>query len=209
MFHLTIKKQGIVTNGPSPFETEELVLAHVAREEANKTYGETDKWVNENDLSDDEKLEYPVTRKVIIKEASAGSEAVLDEYGNILEEAKDASEEVSYLEHFIPKKYEVIIEDVTLIYEKNKRIEEIAASGLKAAMACEKAFNLISGYNQKNNLSVQQIQQMAHSFGSILQALAVMKMPATAKVMISAVDVDGVLVTQDLKDDLLEILKEF
>jgi hypothetical protein len=133
MIQISIKKQGIITNQAS-FETQELANAWLAQEEANQSFGKLDRWVKEYRLDDQEKLDNPTTRKVIDIEAVPAKEAVLDEEGNVLEEAVEEVKEKSHLEHLILKKYQVIIEDKTeeenqkkdkLIQKQNKRIQRI------------------------------------------------------------------------------------
>jgi hypothetical protein len=79
MFHLIIKKQGIITNGPSPFETEELALAHVAKEEANKSFGEPEHTVvtpaildaEGNVISPESSVVIPAEYEVVIEDVTA------------------------------------------------------------------------------------------------------------------------------------------
>ena len=160
MFELTIKKQGVVTNGPSPFETLALAEEHVAKEEANKTYGETDKWVKHEG---EEIPEGATTRKIVIVEPVPGKDAVTEEYKTkeavideetgeilepaewavrIIEEAVEAIPEISFIEYFIPKKYEIIIEDKTAEYAAAKLKEESIKLKKEQAELALKSFDI-------------------------------------------------------------------
>lgn len=106
MIQITIKKQGKITNGPVIFETQELADAWLAKEVENKSFGKNDRWVREERLSEEEKLESTAQRKVVVVEAS------------------EDVEEISYQEYFMPKKYEVIVEDISVDFEAERTKKE-------------------------------------------------------------------------------------
>ncbi len=75
-----------------------------------------------------------------------------------------------------------------------------------ARKKCDAALDLIAGHNQQN-LSDEQIQQMIESFGPVVQALSVLKMPSLAISLINNIVPDGVIITQELKDDVIAELR--
>lgn len=109
----------------------------------------------------------------------------------------------------VPSEYEVIIEDITVQVEGETRRLSLIAQGEKTALACKDAFNLIAGYNQFRALSSAQKDQMASLFSPIVQALKIYERPSVAKALVTAIEPDGILVTSEMKADMLEILKDF
>lgn len=87
-----------------------------------------------------------------------------------------------------------------------KRKEDLIALGKKSREACDKALDLIAGYNLSNTLTDEQITQMTTTFSPIVMALSVHKRPNLAKSLISAITPDGAIVTEQMKADLLEVL---
>ena len=108
-------------------------------------------------------------------------------------------------EYFFPKEYETETEDITAQENEKTRIENLIASGKEDKEKCNNAIALISGHNKANNLTTEQILAMLQTFAQIDLALS-KGMPFTAKALISQVTVDGVIVTQQLKDDILGVL---
>lgn len=106
MIQITIKKQGKLSNGPVLFETQELADAWLAQEIENKSFGKNDRWIHEKRLSEEERLESTAQRRVVVVEAS------------------EDVEEVSYQEYFIPKKYEVLVEDISTEFELERTKKE-------------------------------------------------------------------------------------
>lgn len=119
MFEVTIKKNGVITNGPSRFETKEIADTWILKQELDKAFGTPDRWINEKDLSEDQKLEATKNRKIVVSIATEATEPVFDpETGEITQDRVEGKAEVSYLEYFFPKKYEVIGPiDITAEYE--------------------------------------------------------------------------------------------
>ena len=89
------------------------------------------------------------------------------------------------------------------------RKQLIVSTGRKAREACDQALDIISGYNQNRELTPEQITEMATTFTPILNALSILKRPGVAKGLIEVAAVDGVIVTEQMKTDLLDALKDF
>jgi hypothetical protein len=126
--------------------------------------------------------------------------AVLDEQGNVIS-PEHVTEE-------IPSAFVIEFEDVTAqeAAEKSK-IEKIEA-GQKAREACTNVLDLISGSNLGKSLTLEQITDMQAIFGTIEKALQSGR-PTLAKGLISAVEPDGILVTEELKADCLQLLANY
>lgn len=87
--------------------------------------------------------------------------------------------------------------------EKEKRLRE--KMGAVARGRCTRALNRIAGWNIQRELTTSQITQMETSFAPILQALSNLR-PDTAKTLISVIEPDDNLVTQQMLDEVLEAL---
>jgi len=133
------------------------------------------------------------------------------------EELKAMSSEVSQVEvngemlnqYKIPAEYTVEIEDITAESEAQERVTALIAQGEKTSKACKDAFNLIAGYNQFRQMTSEQKNEMTTLFAPIVQALKIYERPSVAKALVSAIVPDGVLVTEQMKADMLEVLKDF
>lgn len=79
------------------------------------------------------------------------------------------------------------------------------AKGMLARQMCEEALDTVAGHNIANSLTPAQKDQMETDFAPIMVKLSANR-PAQARALIAAVAVDGVMVTQELKDELLEVL---
>ena len=110
--------------------------------------------------------------------------------------------------HKYPEGHWVEWIDITEEVNKQKAIEAKIALGQKARLTCDKVLDLISGYNLDRELSVEQITSMQTSFAPIEIALRSGR-PSLAKYHISNVAVDGVLVSQEMKDLALELLADY
>lgn len=88
------------------------------------------------------------------------------------------------------------------------QINQIIANGAKADADCKRVLHLIGGFNLLPGRSSEQASEMVASFA---QAKAFLQdgRPGAAKVAIQAIPVDGVLVTQSMKDLALDILKDW
>ena len=99
-------------------------------------------------------------------------------------------------------------EDITAQFNLEQRIESLATSGESDELVCKKCLHVIGGYNKEKSLTTAQIQSMATTFASVDFCLEKF-MPKSAKSLISSISPDGFIVTQELKDLLLEVLKEY
>jgi hypothetical protein len=80
---------------------------------------------------------------------------------------------------------------------------EIIQKGTQNRNCCQEILDLISGYNASRNLSLERIQSMITTFATAKTFLNE-NMPASAKVAIAAIQPDGELVTEELKQMVLE-----
>ena len=90
---------------------------------------------------------------------------------------------------------------------RNERIQEKKRLGALADSISKDVYNLIAGYNLDRNLTTEQINQMESTFSPIMQALQA-KRPKKAKGLINSIQPDGNLITQEMKDDVLYLLKD-
>lgn len=187
MKRISIIKNNKVTN-LAEFETEKELSEWLDKEKLNKSFGE-----NERELLDTPMN--PVSEE--LKAIANSSEIVTDSEGN------------KHTSYKIPAEYSISIEDITVEVEARERVERLKSLGRASSKACEDALDLISGYNTTRQLTAEQITQMQESFAPIVTLLSVVKRAGSAHVAISQVVADGVIVTQEMKDDLLTILAPF
>lgn len=147
MYTLTIKKDSVITHGPSSFETEEELQNHFNSHKEMGSYG----------LEDE---------------------------------------------------YTVEIEDITEQVQAQADLNEKVIKGQIARETCQKVLDLVAGYNLDRELTIQQITQMQTTFANSEAALRAGR-PTFAKAFISAIQADGVLVTQDMKDLCLQLLEGY
>jgi len=91
---------------------------------------------------------------------------------------------------------------------KKDRIANKILIGQITDKACNDAFTYIQGANVDRNLTSAQKTEMATLFAPALQAIQV-KRPGQLKAYIASITPDEVLITTEMKEDLLEILKAF
>jgi hypothetical protein len=106
----------------------------------------------------------------------------------------------------IPSEFEVIGPvDISaeLAAEAAKRIR--IENGKNAAEACQEVLFLIGGFNMERNLSFAQKNEMKMLFADAKSALNDFQ-PGYAKYFINAIEADGVLVTEEMKSQCLELL---
>lgn len=89
--------------------------------------------------------------------------------------------------------------------EKENRIKQKIALGEMTDNACTSVFKLIQGYNVDRKLTKEQKDQMIVLFAPALQAISVRR-PLELKKYIQSITPDGILVTDDIKEDILTIL---
>lgn len=101
--------------------------------------------------------------------------------------------------------FEIVHVDVTAEVAKQDRIKALEAVGEADRAKCAKALKVIGGFNRERLLTAQQISDMQALFADTEKALNAGR-PDLAHALISAIAVDDVLVTQEMKDICLEIL---
>lgn len=79
------------------------------------------------------------------------------------------------------------------------------AAGAAARQACQQVLDLISGFNLEQQLTIEQITIMQQNFELAERALRAGR-PTLAKGAIQAIVPDGVIVTQEMKDEALALL---
>lgn len=187
MKRIKIIREGIITN-QARFETEEMLNDWLQKEILNLSFGHPERilteQVNEPTIGDDLKAK-----------ATLVEDFELDG--------------IAYKRYTIPAEFTYEIEDITAQVEAEDRRLNLIAQGEKTAQACKNAFNLIAGYNQYRALSSAQKDQMAALFAPVVQALKIYERPSMAKALVTAIEPDGVLVTAEMKADMLEVLKDF
>ena len=117
-------------------------------------------------------------------------------------------EGVEYTSYKIPSEFTYEIEDITAQYNLEQNKMRLINKGDSFAKVCQNCLSIIGGYNDDRGLTVEQITQMATTFAQIESTLN-RRMPKTSKVLINAIVPDGAIVTQELKDLLLDELKEY
>jgi hypothetical protein len=80
------------------------------------------------------------------------------------------------------------------------------ASGAADRAKCQNALDLIAGYNRERTLSFEQITQLQQTFAQAESLLRASR-PDFAKQVITALVPDGILVTQEMKQDVLSLLE--
>ena len=88
-----------------------------------------------------------------------------------------------------------------------KSKEDKIKIGMAIRKACDSAINLIIGYNIHNNLSKIQIDSMQVTFAPTEKALRSFR-PLEAKTQIQTITPDGIVVTQKMKDEVLDIINK-
>ena len=100
------------------------------------------------------------------------------------------------------------IVDISVAYNAEQdKINKIKA-GAAARQACQNVLDFIAGVNLDRNLTSEQITSMQSTFANIQASLQASR-PSLAKSLIQAVSVDGVIVTQALKDGCLDLLSSY
>jgi hypothetical protein len=99
-----------------------------------------------------------------------------------------------------------LIEPVKQALEIAKVKQDKIESGRRDRQKCETALDYIAGYNREQNFTIEQITQMQQTF-SQAESLLRANRPDFASQVISTIVVDGVIVTEELKQNVLEILQ--
>lgn len=96
-------------------------------------------------------------------------------------------------------------EDVSAEYTANAAKEARKQAGKAARLKCNDALDIIAGWNLERELTAEQINTMSSTFAPVLQALQALR-PTTAAALIDAIEPDDVLVTQEMKEEILSVL---
>jgi len=105
----------------------------------------------------------------------------------------------------LPQDFTVEIIDITEEYAAEQEMQQLIAQGEANEKKCRKALAYIGGYNEARNLDAAQTNIMQATFGTVFQMLLANR-PNTARQLISEIEVDGTLITQQLKDVVLGLL---
>lgn len=100
------------------------------------------------------------------------------------------------------------IEDITIQHEAEQIKIQRIKDGAKARSTCQSVLDFVAGYNIERNLTVEQIGQMQNDFGAILSLLLASR-PTSAKALIQSANVDGIIITQELIDNCLQLLADY
>lgn len=119
---------------------------------------------------------------------------------------EEGNEVTPAITQIIPADYVVEEEDVTEEYETKALREEMKAKGAHARKLCVDCLDVIAGFNIDRTLTAEQITQMQQTFG-VIEAYLKANRPWSAKPLIQALNPDGVLVTQEMKDAALAVLE--
>ena len=87
---------------------------------------------------------------------------------------------------------------------KNRSLKK--RQGRIVRRVCSGVLDLIAGYNLDRSLTSAQIDSLKSTFSNIKTYLQD-NQPWAAKVLIEAIEPDGILVTQEMKNDVLDELK--
>lgn len=182
---LEIKKESIVVQ-TAFFDTLESLNSFLEVLSSGEAWGKPERWLRDSaiyPLSEEEKASAIETRLVL-----------------------DMESEVT--EYKFPSEYLTTIEDITLESEKQDRITHKINIGQITDKACNDVFMLIQGYNVERQLTSTQKNEMITLFAPALQAIQVRR-PSQLKQYIASIVPDGTLVTEEMKEDILELLKVF
>jgi hypothetical protein len=108
----------------------------------------------------------------------------------------------------VPTEFEVEIEDITDMLAAAAAKQAKINAGKAARLVCEQVLDFIAGSNLDKELTIEQITQMQQTFAQTEAALRAGR-PTFAKIFITAIEPDGILVSQEIKDNCLEILAAY
>lgn len=110
------------------------------------------------------------------------------------------------VEYYYPQTYHYIIEDVTAEYEANQRVQERIIEGNKIKKLCENVLLYVAGLNSPNmrSLTAEQVTIMETNFAAPIAYLNSAR-PWSAYPLIAAIEPDGELVTEEIKQDILDL----
>ena len=92
--------------------------------------------------------------------------------------------------------------DITAQVQEEARLANVLAVGEKITDLCNSLSKMVVGYNYTRSLTALQIEEMTTTFSPIV-TLVEGKRPFSAKPLIEAITPDGVVITEQMKSDLL------
>jgi hypothetical protein len=101
-----------------------------------------------------------------------------------------------------------VYEDVTINIQADATRQARIAAGAAARQACQNVLDLIAGINLEQELTLEQISLMQQNFELAERALRAGR-PSLAKGAIQLITPDGVIVTQEMKDEALALLAAY
>ena len=105
----------------------------------------------------------------------------------------------------IDQLYDLIV-PTTEKYARAAELKRKRELGRLDRQKCEAALDVIAGYNRERTLTIEQITEMQTTFAQA-ESLLKANRPDFARQVISSIVADGVLVTQEMKDDVLSLLQ--
>jgi hypothetical protein len=94
------------------------------------------------------------------------------------------------------------------VQAEQQALQSKISLGKNSRLCCEEVKDLIAGYNLSRSLTLSEINQMLSTFAAAKQYLD-NNMAQTAKAQIEAINPDGVIVTEEMKQDALNIFVKF
>ena len=180
-FEVTVTRDGKQTH-KAVFDTESKADAWVQlHNHDNGAFGKPDKWVLEETATDEQKAFRGETR---------------------LREGCEVTEHQDCKEFFLAGDYTVLKTDITAQVQEEARLANVLAVGEKITDLCNSLSKMVVGYNYTRSLTALQIEEMTTTFSPIV-TLVEGKRPFSAKPLIEAITPDGVVITEQMKSDLL------
>lgn len=180
-----------------------------------KINGETESFSSDNQDKIDEWKNYWISVNAWGKPERWLAQSYMEEYEKLITPLDQREVEIvkmsgSYIEteYLLPADYSIEILDITEQVNQEKDLQEKIAEGKILKACCEDVLAFVTGYNRARKLSSDQVTQMQITFQNIF-SLLIANRADTAKLLIGAVEVDGVVVTQDLKDKCLMIFQRY
>jgi len=212
MFEVTIKTlEGVITNGPSKFETREIADTWVALQEAeSRPWGhKKERWLREEQFDDETIEAAEETREDILEPEIPEHEAdELDENGDPTGETIiiPMVPAVTVTAYKFAKEY--VIDgptDITETYSTEQAELAMVNAGKAARAKCELVLDYIAGYNYAQAFTQEQITTMQTLFSDVELALRANR-PDLSLGAVNAATPDGVVVTEALKTKVIELL---
>lgn len=165
----------------------------------------------DSEYDQDDVLEVIETEQVIgynaVPRVDGQNQPVLDAEGiQIVDQVPNTAMVQTHVR--LKAEYTAEIQDISAQYNAEQdKINKIKA-GAAARQACQNVLDFIAGENLARSLTSEQITSMQSTFANIQASLQASR-PSLAKSLIQAVSVDGVIVTQALKDGCLDLLSAY